>query len=110
MTACSAHISKTNILDQRRIDLALFKHLFQERVYNVVEVRIFETTLLSFCERGSDGKGNDNVVGVLLGASRKWSACQRRAGKRGDRLTSRLLLSLSRTDGKKLSLIFALPF
>lgn len=74
------YISKTNILDQCRINLALFQHLLQERVYNVIEIGIFETTLLSFCERGSNGEGNNNIVGVLLGASEESSACHRERG------------------------------
>lgn len=66
--SCIGDISEADILDQGRVDFALLKDLFQQSIDDVVEAGVFEASLLALGECGPDGQGDDNVIGVLLGA------------------------------------------
>ena len=63
-----AYISKADILDKSRVNLRLLNDLLQQGIYQVIELCIFKSSLKCFGQRGSDSKGNNNIVGILLGA------------------------------------------
>ena len=67
------YITETNILNQSGIDLRLGQHLLQQRVNEKIKVGVLEATLAGLGEGSTQCKRNDNVVGVLLGASRRGS-------------------------------------
>jgi hypothetical protein len=50
------------------VEVRLLVHLLQELEDNGIKAELLEATLAGLCERCADGEGNDNIVGVLLGA------------------------------------------
>lgn len=62
------YVAQADILDQGRVDLGLGEDVLQEGVEHVVHLGILETALEGLGQRGSQGEGDDHIVGVLLGA------------------------------------------
>lgn len=60
------YISQTDVLDQCRVEFALCDDFLEKSPDDVVQIGIFETAFLAFCERSSDSEGDDNIVRVLL--------------------------------------------
>jgi hypothetical protein len=60
------YISETDILDERRVDLALRDDFLEEGVDEVVEVCILETALAGLCEGCAEREGDDDIIGVFL--------------------------------------------
>jgi hypothetical protein len=63
-----SYISQADVLNQAGIKIAPRLDLLQQRKDHVVNICVFETALLAFCEGRSDGKCDDYIVGVLLSA------------------------------------------
>lgn len=62
------YVAQADILDQGRVNLGLGKNILQQRVEHEVHLGILETALEGLGQRGSQGEGDDNIIGVLLGA------------------------------------------
>ena len=63
------HISKAEILDESRVEVAPLPHLLENGVDHVLEAGVLEAALLRLGQRRPDGEGDDNVVGILGGAA-----------------------------------------
>lgn len=65
MTNHVAYITHGNILDKRGIHIAALFDLLKGGIGEILERGVLEAALLGLGERGADGEGDDNVVGVL---------------------------------------------
>ncbi len=59
------YVTEANILNNLGIYPTLLKNFFEEEVDHVVKSGILHTTPAGLAERGADGKGNHNIVGIL---------------------------------------------
>lgn len=66
-----SYVTEADILDERGVDVAALLNLLEEGVDEVFEAGVLETALAGLCEGSSDGKSDDNIVGVL-GLAAKW--------------------------------------
>jgi hypothetical protein len=60
------YVSETDVLDKRRVDLALRDDFLEEGVDEVVEVCVLETALAGLCEGRAEREGDDDIIGVFL--------------------------------------------
>jgi hypothetical protein len=70
------HISKADILDEGRVDVAALADLLEQGVDHVLEAGVLEAALLGLGQGRADGEGDDNVVGVFGLAARGLSAAK----------------------------------
>lgn len=49
-------------------ELSYLDDLLEQLEDEAIEMGVLEASLVGFGERSSDGKSNDNIIGVLLGA------------------------------------------
>lgn len=64
------YIAQADILDQGWVDLRLGQCLLQQRVYDVVQLGILESTLARLGQGCAKGQRNYNIVGVLVSTAR----------------------------------------
>ena len=62
------HISKADVFNQCRVDIAPFPHFIEERERDVFETAVLQPTLPRLRQGGSEGESNDDIVGILGGA------------------------------------------
>jgi hypothetical protein len=70
LSSLTTYIAHANVLDQVGIQVALFVDFLQQAVDQEVKIGVLETALLALGQRRSDGEGDNDIVGVLLGATR----------------------------------------
>jgi len=69
------HIATADILDELRVDFGLLDNLLEQRIDEVVELSIFESTLEAFGKRCSNCESNHYIVGILGGAAMNVGMC-----------------------------------
>ena len=62
------HISKAEILDESRVEIAALPYLLEDGIDHVLEAGVLEAAFLRLGQRRADGEGDDDVVGILGGA------------------------------------------
>jgi hypothetical protein len=67
------HVSYANVLNESWGQVAALVDLFKKLEQDAIELCVFEATLASPGQWGTDGEGDDNIVGVLLLAKVKRS-------------------------------------
>lgn len=63
------YIAEHNILNQVGVQVGLGNDLLQKCVEDVVQLSVLEAALEAFGHGRAEGKGDDDVVGILLGAA-----------------------------------------
>jgi hypothetical protein len=59
-----AYIATTNVLHELRIDFRLFDDLLKQRVDEIIELSIFESSLEALGKRRSDRESNHYIIGI----------------------------------------------
>lgn len=62
------YVAQADILDQRGVHVHPLDGLLQQLDDNAVDGGVLEAALEALGQRGTDGQGDDNIIGVLLGA------------------------------------------
>ena len=62
------YISKTNILDELRVNIRFCDEGFEGLIDNEIERCVFQTAFATFCKGSTDGAGDDHIIRILLGA------------------------------------------
>jgi hypothetical protein len=65
----ATYIAQADILNQRWVEVAALNNLLQQLDDHTIEIGVLEATLCGLGEGGADGKGDNDIVWVLLGAT-----------------------------------------
>lgn len=65
----ATYIAQADILNKRWVEVAALNNLLQQLDDHAIESGVLEATLCGLGERGADGKGDNDIVWVLLGAA-----------------------------------------
>jgi dsRNA-specific ribonuclease len=60
-----AYIAAANVLHELRVNFRLFDDFLQQRVDEIIELGIFESSLEALGKRCSDRKSNHNIISIL---------------------------------------------
>jgi hypothetical protein len=71
----NTYISEANVLDQSGINVGSGIDLLEQLGDHGIYSGVLESALSALGERGSDGEGDDDIVGVLLSAVVVVSLC-----------------------------------
>lgn len=59
------YVTQADILNQGRVEVASLTNLLEQSIDKVLERRVLEATLLRLGQGCSDGKSDNDIVGVL---------------------------------------------